>query len=85
MTLATTGSMKNAALSWKDRRRRRRSSRERDRRLEAEREREGKTDQRWFVFLVFWCLVLDSPPRRSSPGVRVRGGKGRLAPPWWGQ
>ena len=29
--------------------------------------------------------MLDSPPLRSAPGVRVRGGKGRLAPPCWGQ
>ena len=38
----------------------------------------------WFVFLVF-LWVLDSPPLRSAPGVRVRGGKGRLAPPSWGK
>ena len=75
MTLATTGSMKNAALSWKDRRRRRRSSRERDRRLEAE--RGGEKDRSEVVCVS--CLLVFGVGLTSSevcPGGEGEGGEG---------
>ena len=74
MTLATTGSMKNAALSWKERRRRRRrrSTRERERRLE-EREKERAEVVCVSCLLVFGVGLTSS---EVCPGGEGEGGEG---------
>ena len=55
-------------------------------REKTEREREKDRVEVVCVSCLLVFGVLDSPPLRSAPGVRVRGGKGgRLAPPSWGQ